>query len=851
MCKKRYLIIIGFILLLSTAVFAQLNESFTGTIFPPDGWTKYNYGTAPGDSWDRYTVYFYSAPACARIYYDLPNNDWLITPKLAVSSGNSLTFKWRKQSTSYEESLYIRLSTANTDTSAFTIFLDSVFGLVGDTTWHSKEIDLSAYAGNNVYIAFYYRDYNNFGVAIDDVTGPPIWAPPNDVGLQYIISPGSRHLITTSMTPSARVKNYGANNQNNFAVSCSIISPTGLVRHSNTKIISLASGRDTTINFTSWTPTIAELCSVKMRTALVGDQNPDNDRKAQTCDISSYIVIGTGTLGSAIYVMYGYYAYSVSEAIYLQSEIGHYGTITNLAYYKTVGTLTTQFDDVRIYMRHTTATSVSTGAYDTTGYTLVYSGAFPFNAIGWMDVPLTTPFNYNNSDNLQVLVIKGPPAITSGYPSWQYTSTTPNYQNRYANSASVPTSLTQTYSRPNIRIALALAPPPAKDVGVQAIIAPSSVLPINTPITPIARVKNYGSATQSFPVICSIIGPASVVRYIGSGTVTNLASLDTARVSFAPQYTPQYAELESVFMRTNLTNDSVPQNNRMARATVVGNIMLQDFEASNGGYIADPATAAWEWGTPTSGPNAAWSGTKVWATILAGNYTASANWKLTSSVFTAQSNNPVLMFWHWFDTEVAYDGGNVKISTDGGSTFTLITPDGGYPGTANSSNVGIPLEPCFTGHVQGFWEPKTFVLPVNSGQTFMIRWHFGSDASVFYTGWYIDDVVGINFNWTGIAEDKPTNLLLTSLNTAKPNPVTNGLAKISFNLAKSSQVNLSIYDVSGRRVKTLVNSHLEQGIYTYNWNGKDDFTREVAEGIYFYTLTTDNTNYTKKLVFTR
>jgi hypothetical protein len=571
----------------------------------------------------------------------------------------------------------------------------------------------------------------------------------------------------------------------------------------------------------------------------------------QITDVSSaiQIIIGTGTSGSSLYCMYGYYAYAISNAIYLQSEILNYGPITHVAYYKTAGTSTVGFDDVRIFMRHTNATTVG-GSFDTTNYTRVYSGRFPFDAVGWMDVMLTNPFTYNNVDNLEVLVLKGPPAITSGYPSWQYTTTSPSYRNRYGYGATPPTSLTQTYYRPNIRLSLAPQIPPAKDVGVQAIIAPSAVLPISTPMTPMARVINYGSATQSFPVICSIIGPASVFRYIGSGTVTNLASGDTARVSFAPQYTPQYAELESVFMRTNLTNDSVPQNDRIARATVVGNLMLQDFETSNGGYVADPATAAWEWGVPHSGPHAAWSGTKVWATRLDTNYTASANWKLTSPVFTAQSNNPVLMFWHWFDTEASYDGGNVKISTDG-SSFTLITPDGGYPGTANSSNVGIPLEPCFTGHVQGFWEPKTFVLPVNSGQSFWIRWHFGCDGSVFYPGWYIDDVVGINFNWTGIAEDRPTNLLLTSLNAVKPNPVTGGLAKISFNLAKSSQVNLSIYDASGRLVKTLVNSHLEQGIYTYNWNGTDDFARDVAEGIYFYTLNTDNTNLTKKLVFTR
>jgi hypothetical protein len=852
MNKTKYLFVLCTIFLLTTSIFAQLNESFTGTTFPPDGWTVYNFGTTPGDSWDRYTVYYCTPPACARIYYDLPNNDWLITPKLAVQNGDSFIFYHRKQSTSYEETLYIRLSLSNTDTSSFAIFLDSTINPVGDTAWQRKAIYLSPYAGNNIYIAFYYKDYNNYGVAIDDVAGPIIWAPPNDVGLQQILSPGTQALLNVSMTPSAKVKNYGANSQTNFAVICSIVSLAGTVRFTDTKTISLAGGRDTTINFTSWTPIIAELCTVKMRTALVGDQNPDNDRKVQATDISNYITIGTGTTATSLYPMYCYYAYSVSEGIYLQSEIGYFGNITNLAYYKNSGTSSTPIENVAIFLKHTTETSVATGAYDTTGYTLVYVGTFPNDATpGWMDVTLSNPFAYNNMDNLKILIIKGPPNIASGYPSWRYSSTSPTNLNRYGyNASALPTSLTQTTSRPNVRIALALGTPPARDVGVDAIIAPLGVTQLNQPMIPIARVKNYGSQSQSFAVGCSIIGPGHVVRYTNAQNVTNLAPGDTARVNFT-SCTPTNAETDTVIMKTLLANDSVPANDRKSRTTLVGNILYQDFEANNGGYVADPATGGWEWGVPTSGPGSAYSGTKVWATVLGGNYTASANWKLTSIEFTANVNNPALQFWHWFDTENAFDGGNVKISVAGGP-WTIIVPAGGYPGTANSSNVGIPLEPCFTGHVQGYWEEETFVLPVNSGQTFLIRWHFGSDASVFYPGWYIDDVIGVGFGTVGIAEgnqNNPTNF--TALHAVKPNPVTNGLARISFNLASPSKVSLKIYDTFGRLTKTLANTSLGYGTYDYTWNGTDENNNRVAEGIYFCTLKTDKYNSTKKLVLTR
>ena len=86
-------------------------------------------------------------------------------------------------------------------------------------------------------------------------------------------------------------------------------------------------------------------------------------------------------------------------------------------------------------------------------------------------------------------------------------------------------------------------------------------------------------------------------------------------------------------------------------------------------------------------------------------------------------------FWQWYDTEQDYDGGNVKISTNGGATWTLLTPDIGYTGTGKPTNAGIPNEKCFSGHAHQAWEKATFNLTAYKGQTVMIRWHFGSDSS--------------------------------------------------------------------------------------------------------------------------
>jgi hypothetical protein len=149
-----------------------LVESFTGLTFPPPGWTVYNFFTTADDAWSRYTVYYNSAPACARIYYDVPNNDWLITPRLRVVTGDELRFWWRTQSTSYTETLFVRVSTNPdvSDTGSY-LLIDQVSS-TGNISWFNKQIDLSGYAGQDIYIAFFYRANNTYGMAIDDVTGP-------------------------------------------------------------------------------------------------------------------------------------------------------------------------------------------------------------------------------------------------------------------------------------------------------------------------------------------------------------------------------------------------------------------------------------------------------------------------------------------------------------------------------------------------------------------------------------------------------------------------------------------------------------------------------------------------------
>lgn len=100
---------------------------------------------------------------------------------------------------------------------------------------------------------------------------------------------------------------------------------------------------------------------------------------------------------------------------------------------------------------------------------------------------------------------------------------------------------------------------------------------------------------------------------------------------------------------------------------------------------------------------------------------------------------------------------------------------------------------------------------------------------------------------TGTTDDPPKENIPTTfmLKQNYPNPF-NPETQIIYNLPKTSFVTLKVYDVLGREVKTLVNESQLYGSYTIPFNGSN-----LANGMYFYRLQTDNYSETKRMVLVK
>ncbi len=772
----------------------------------------------------------------------------------------------------------------------------------------------------------------------------------HDVAALSIIEPSGTYTAGTVVAPKTRIKNFGLNTET-FYTYFKIYDGARDEVYSEVINTTLAPGLSDTLTFPDFTVDEGSFEAVSY-TDLDIDENPANDSAYSTFGAISYVQ----DFESGVFPPYGWETYMTGDvagnhgwqSLYVGCPDvpacapyeGNYGAwhqddmVTCEDWLVTSPVEFGPGAQISFYQYQYFATYyeyhgiwVSTGSPDPADGDYVEVEQIPVGTGAW------TPYGPIDLSSYSGL---------TGYIAFKYTG---YFADHWYIDFVTGTGITEIVPEHDIEV-FDIITPGVDDIFEGDIVIPQVV------------VINRGNVVETFPMSFEIFDDGGSVYYSEVTAAVASGAWDT--VSFAP-----WTALEGSFNATTIAScpgDVNPYNDTLDTSFSVYS-WAEDFELTDGRFVAyvESGTIGWEWGAPTSGPGSAHSGDNLWATVLDDDYEDDADYSLIRE-FHALSDSPFLSFWLWYDTESGYDGGNVKITVED-STW-VVSPTRGYDRTANTSNPLYP-ESIFSGHDQGYWELVDFDLAdyVSEGDSFFIRWHFGSDGSVPYPGLYVDDVLATgltgqmrydtwvnsicaepgfeviepgyavhlcaevennrlgpdaNFrvymkimdsegnlvysssknvrdlaagsvrivwfspDWVPAAETYTLRVLIQNafespalqdnnmvemevliggggkmavdeapevyfLSQSHPNPVKDR-ARIAYGLPTASGVNLKVYDITGRVVRTLVNCEQSAGYKSVDWNLTDDSGKRVARGIYFYKIAAGDFKSTKKLV---
>lgn len=217
---------------------------------------------------------------------------------------------------------------------------------------------------------------------------------------------------------------------------------------------------------------------------------------------------------------------------------------------------------------------------------------------------------------------------------------------------------------------------------------------------------------------------------------------------------------------------------------------FEDFENGPGGWtVFTTSGSSWQLGMPTFGAtNTAHSGQNAWDIELNAAYQNNTQTILYSPVFDLSNatSNLMLMLWINYKTENAWDGVNLQVSVNQ-SSYTLL-------GTSNQGNnwyggnvIALSQQQGWSGLSQGW---KLAYLPVGNlagNNIVQFRLVFGSDASISYDGFTVDDFM--------LYDPLAIDAALTNIIIPEFNSPAGSLKPVSVELANYGTTPMSSYDI--------------------------------------------------------
>ncbi|NOZ08407.1 MAG: T9SS type A sorting domain-containing protein, partial [FCB group bacterium] len=181
----------------------------------PAGWDNVDED-GDGENWFSYSFSPHSGSYCmASASWTstggaLSPDNWLITPALDPTASSELTWWIAAQDPAYaEDHVDVLVSTTGSDPADFSDTVDGYTPSNGDDSWHERTVDLSAYAGQTIYLAFRHTDsYDMFYVKVDDIAVTDL-AGGRTFALDFESASDMQQLTTKTATPQLPLRLEG------------------------------------------------------------------------------------------------------------------------------------------------------------------------------------------------------------------------------------------------------------------------------------------------------------------------------------------------------------------------------------------------------------------------------------------------------------------------------------------------------------------------------------------------------------------------------------------------------------------------------------------------------------------
>jgi len=145
-------------------------------------------------------------------------------------------------------------------------------------------------------------------------------------------------------------------------------------------------------------------------------------------------------------------------------------------------------------------------------------------------------------------------------------------------------------------------------------------------------------------------------------------------------------------------------------------------------------------------------------------------------------------------------------------------------------------------HAFGVRPNSNFEIRRNGGGALMV--HSSAHGGIATT---FDAIPGDRFTISNLVPVPVTPTIPNlALGQNVPNPF-NPATRIPFTLHQRSRVQLTIFDVRGAHVVTLLDEPLTEGEHVAQWSGQDAYGRQVASGVYFYALSAGGRTLSRKM----